>query len=882
MSMRIKAVVDKFVQELKEALDADIQDRIMKEREMQSYIQEREREVAEREAAWKAELSRREAEIARQEARLKMEKENLEKEKSVLMGTASNQDNQDGALEITVSERGLELAQSRENMEAILTYNHQRADGQGFEVEARRPILHPSSLLFDVKRFGARADGRTDDSKAFIAAWKEACRATGKVKLLVPKGVYLIGPVKFAGPCKNVSSLTVYMKGYLKATAKLSRYGSGTGWVEFGWLERLTLTGGGTFDGQGAKAWPYNNCTTDSKCKLLPTNVKFVAMNQTVVQGITSLNSKFFHIALVECKNFKGTEIKISAPADSPNTDGIHVERSSNVCISRSLIGTGDDCISIGQGNSQVTITRIRCGPGHGISVGSLGRYENEGDVSGLVVRDCAISGTMNGIRIKTWANSPGSSAATNMTFENIVMKNVTNPIIIDQSYCPFSSCISTEPSKVKLSDIYFKQIRGTSSSAVAVALECSEGIPCQNIFLENVHLELSTGEKQATSSCKNVRARLSSAQKSMESESEMVAFPLLLTPIESNYRACTIPYRFPSDNPKKPTPTELQWIDLFLNSIPSFKKRAESDTTVPDAPVRAEKFAQRYGDVLEDFKKDPESHGGPPDCILLCRLREIILRELGFIDIFKRVKDEENAKAISLFKDVVQLNDAIKDDSKRLENLVRGIFAGNIFDLGSAELAEVFSKDGMSFLASCQNLVPRPWVIDDLDAFKVKWSKKSWKKVVIFVDNSGADIILGILPFARELLRHGTQVVLAANDMPSINDVTYTELIEIIAKLKDENGQLMGVDTSNLLIANSGNDLPVIDLTRVSQMLAYLASDADLVVLEGMGRGIETNLYAQFKCDSLKIGMVKHPEVAQFLGGRLYDCVFKYNEVVS
>lgn len=53
-------MVDKFVEELKQALDADIQDRIMKEREMQSYIEEREREVAEREAAWKAELSRRE------------------------------------------------------------------------------------------------------------------------------------------------------------------------------------------------------------------------------------------------------------------------------------------------------------------------------------------------------------------------------------------------------------------------------------------------------------------------------------------------------------------------------------------------------------------------------------------------------------------------------------------------------------------------------------------------------------------------------------------------------------------------------------------------------------------------------------------------------
>ncbi|CAA2972136.1 Hypothetical predicted protein [Olea europaea subsp. europaea] len=361
-----------------------------------------------------------------------------------------------------------------------------------------------------------------------------------------------------------------------------------------------------------------------------------------------------------------------------------------------------------------------------------------------------------------------------------------------------------------------------------------------------------------------------------MESTGELVPFPLLN---ESNYRACTIPYRFASDNPKKPTPTELSWINLFLNSVTSFKKRAESDDTVPDAPARAEKFAQRYEEILEDLKKDPESHGGPPDCILLCQIREQVLRELGFRDIFKKVKDEENAKAITLFKDVVDLNDAIEDQTKRVQNLVRGIFAGNIFDLGSAQLAELFAKDGMSFQASCQNLVPRPWVIDDLDNFISKWGRKLWKKAVIFVDNSGADIILGILPFARELLRLGVQVVLAANDLPSINDVTYPELVNIITKLKDENGKLVGVDTSNLFIANSGNDLPVIDLTRISQELAYLASDADLVIMEGMGRGIETNLYAQFKCDSLKIGMVKHLEVAQFLGGRLYDCVFKYNE---
>lgn len=47
-------------------------------------------------------------------------------------------------------------------------------------------------------------------------------------------------------------------------------------------------------------------------------------------------------------------------------------------------------------------------------------------------------------------------------------------------------------------------------------------------------------------------------------------------------------------------------------------------------------------------------------------------------------------------------------------------------------KLAEVFSKDGMSFLASFQNLLPRPWVIDDLDTFKLRWARKSWKKASV------------------------------------------------------------------------------------------------------------------------------------------------------
>ncbi|CAJ1976399.1 unnamed protein product [Sphenostylis stenocarpa] len=369
----------------------------------------------------------------------------------------------------------------------------------------------------------------------------------------------------------------------------------------------------------------------------------------------------------------------------------------------------------------------------------------------------------------------------------------------------------------------------------------------------------------------------LSQYKVAMGSLSQLVPFPLLRT---EKYTAGTIPWRFPSDDPHVPTPTEISWINLLLRTIPTFKKHAEGDTSVPDAANKAETFAQRYARILEDYKKDPAGQDEPLDIFTLCRIREQILRELGFTDIFKNIKDVENTNAMSLFENVVRLNDAIEDEEKRLENLIRGIFAGNIFDLGASQLAETFSKDGVSFLATCQNLVPRPWVIDDLETFKMKWSKKSWKKASVIYHFGYSSICKGAPSAGKSEGQERIVVILAANELPSLNDVTYTELTEIISKLKGEDGCLMGVSTSNLVVANSGNDLPIIDLTGVPQELACLAKDVDLVILEGMGRGIESNLYAQFTCDSLNIAMVKHREVAEFLGARLYDCVIKYNAV--
>lgn len=66
--------------------------------------------------------------------------------------------------------------------------------------------------------------------------------------------------------------------------------------------------------------------------------------------------------------------------------------------------------------------------------MGSLGKYPKEKGVSEVLVKNCTIFNATNGARIKTWA-SPISGVASGIIFEDIVMYNVKNPIIIDQTY---------------------------------------------------------------------------------------------------------------------------------------------------------------------------------------------------------------------------------------------------------------------------------------------------------------------------------------------------------------------------------------------------------------------------------------------------------------
>ncbi|KAF6257384.1 hypothetical protein COO60DRAFT_1234607 [Scenedesmus sp. NREL 46B-D3] len=63
-----------------------------------------------------------------------------------------------------------------------------------------------------------------------------------------------------------------------------------------------------------------------------------------------------------------------------------------------------------------------------------------------------------------------------------------------------------------------------------------------------------------------------------------------------------------------------------------------------------------------------------------------------------------------------------------------------------------------------------------------VQLTQAPFRRVMVFVDNAGADIVLGMLPFVREMLRLGCEVVMVANSLPAINDITAAELRSLLS----------------------------------------------------------------------------------------------------
>lgn len=147
-------------------------------------------------------------------------------------------------------------------------------------------------------------------------------------------------------------------------------------------------------------------------------------MNATI-KSISFIDNKFFHIHIFELRNITFDSIKINAPGDSPNIDGIHIANSINIQVANSVISTNDDCISISLSCTNLTIFNMLWGPGHSINIGSLSKNTGEKDVIELNVSKCNLTSIINGLRIKTLQSSLCRLKVIDFLFKYIIINNV-------------------------------------------------------------------------------------------------------------------------------------------------------------------------------------------------------------------------------------------------------------------------------------------------------------------------------------------------------------------------------------------------------------------------------------------------------------------------
>ncbi|XP_027964296.1 pantothenate kinase 4 isoform X2 [Eumetopias jubatus] len=321
-------------------------------------------------------------------------------------------------------------------------------------------------------------------------------------------------------------------------------------------------------------------------------------------------------------------------------------------------------------------------------------------------------------------------------------------------------------------------------------------------------------------------------------------------------------------------------WLTCFEEALDGVVKRAvASQPGSVDAAERAEKFRQKYWSKLQTLRHQPFAYGTLTVRSLL-DTREHCLNEFNFPDPYSKVKQKENGVALKCFPRVIRGLDALGWEDRQLA-LVKGLLAGNVFDWGAKAVSDVLESDPQfGFEEAKMKLQERPWLVDSYSKWLQRLKGPPHKCALIFADNSGIDVILGVFPFVRELLSRGTEVILACNSGPALNDVTYCESLIVAERIAAMDPVVhSALREERLLLMQTGSSSPCLDLSRLDKGLAVLVRErgADLVVIEGMGRAVHTNYHAALRCESLKLAVIKNSWLAERLGGRLFSVIFKY-----
>lgn len=315
------------------------------------------------------------------------------------------------------------------------------------------------SCCVDVRSFGAKGDGLSDDTQAI----QNAINCLPKRgRLYFGAGTYCISPITL----KSDITIELAKDATLLGSTDESRYSVLPGEVidmhgrklQFGTWEgdpspmptslvfgahvsNVNIVGQGVIDGNAQNGGWWKNVKT----RRIP-RPRLVFLNNCSnvnIHGITGQNSASWQFHPYFCKHVSFYRISVNAPKDSPNTDGLDPESCDYVNIIGCVFSVGDDCIALKSGKIYMgsayktpanhhTIRNCLMQFGHGaITLGS----EMAGGVKNLTVSHCVFNATDRGLRIKSRRGRGKDAVIDGVTFEHIEMRSVLTPIVINLWY---------------------------------------------------------------------------------------------------------------------------------------------------------------------------------------------------------------------------------------------------------------------------------------------------------------------------------------------------------------------------------------------------------------------------------------------------------------
>lgn len=405
------------------------------------------------------------------------------------------------------------------------------ADPWEYASQLRKRIRVPEfpDRNFNVTRFGAKGDNKTDCTAAINDAIR-ACSEAGGGRVVVPSGDYRTGAVHLLSNVNlhivQDATLVFYLDPARYLPHVFTRF-EGTEFMGYSPLiyayeqENIAITGKGMLDGQASNenwwTWkegklgnPKNNPTMDSlvamaaegvppeqrkfgdDSRLRPSFVQPYKCRNVLIEDIRIRRAPFWQLHPVLCTNVTVRGVDVNSHGF--NNDGCNPESCRHVLIENSHFDTGDDCIAIKSGRNadgrrinvpseDIIVSNCKMKAGHGgVVVGS----EMSGGVRNVYVEDCHMSSPDLWYMLRVKTNSERGGFVENVHVRNIKVGTIGKAAIRINFHYSVGDVGEFVP---RVSNVSIKDVTGTDIRQV-LALQGYERSPVKHVHLSNCRFE--------------------------------------------------------------------------------------------------------------------------------------------------------------------------------------------------------------------------------------------------------------------------------------------------------------------------------------------------------------------------------------------------------